>query len=293
MGRLLVQAVIDGVLTGGVYALMAAGLTLIFGVMDIINIAQGIFVIVGAYLSYVLWLHLGLDPFLGLVITIPALFVLGVGIEWAFIRRLGSRDRVTMSILVTYAVSLIIEGVLDIIFGTNFVTFRTSYVTSTWHLLGFYLPHIYVFGFLLAAVLLGGIYVLLYRTRFGASVRASLEDRTAAQLIGVNVKRVSTITFGIGVAVTAAGGMVFGSTNAFTANSSADLISRLLAIVILGGLGSMGGAMGAALFMLVLEDVVAVVWSPVWSPVVYFAALVIVLSIRPVGLFGRAAARAQ
>lgn len=289
----LVQAVIDGVLTGGVYALMAAGLTLIFGVLDIINIAQGIFVVLGSYLSYVLWLHLGIDPFLGLFITIPALFFVGVGVEWAFIRRLGHTDRVTMSILVTYAVSLIIEGVLDIAFGTNFVQVRASYVTSSWHVFGFYLPHIYVFGFLLAVGLLGGIYALLYRTRFGASVRASLQDRTAAQLIGVNVRRVATITFGIGVAVTAAGGMVFGATSAFSANSSADLISRLLAIVILGGLGSVGGALGAAVFMLVLEDVVAVVWSPVWSPVVYFAALVVVLSIRPVGLFGRAAARAQ
>lgn len=293
MGTLLVQAVIDGVLTGGVYALMAAGLTLVFGVMDIINIAQGIFVIVGAYLSYVLWLHMGLNPFLGLLITIPGMFILGMVIEWAFIRHLGGPDRVTMSILVTYAVSLVIEGILDIVFGTNFVTIRASYVTSTWHVFGFYLPQIYVLGFLLAAVLLGAIYVLLYRTRFGSSIRATLQDRTAAQLIGVNVSRVSTITFGIGVAVTAAGGMVFGSTNAFTANSGADLISRLLAIVILGGLGSMSGALGAAVLMLVIEDVVSVVWSPVWAPVVYFAALVIVLSIRPVGLFGRAVARAQ
>lgn len=289
----LVQAVVDGVLTGGVYALMAAGLTLIFGVMDIINIAQGIFVVLGSYLSYELFAHLGIDPFLGLLITIPALFFIGIGVEWAFIRRLGPRDRVTMSILVTYAVALIIEGILDIVFGLNFVEIKTSYLTRTWHMLGFYLPEIYVFGFILAIVLLGGIYVMLYKSRFGASLRASLQDRTAAQLIGVDVRRVSTVTFGIGVAVTAAGGMVFGSTNAFAANSSADLISRLLAIVILGGLGSVGGALSAAVFMLVLEDIVAVVWSPVWSPVVYFAALVLVLSIRPVGLFGRAAARAQ
>jgi branched-chain amino acid transport system permease protein len=293
VGTELVQAVIDGLLTGGVYALMAAGLTLVFGVLDIINIAQGAFVVLGAYLSYVLWNDLGIDPFLGLLITVPALFIVGVGVEWAFIRRLGARDRVTMSILVTYAVSLIIEGVLDMAFGTSAVQARPTYATSSFYVFGFYLPHIYVYGFVLAVVLLAGIYVLLHRSRFGASVRASLQDRTAAQLIGVNVARVSTITFGIGVAVTAAGGMVFGITGAFNANSSADLISRLLSIVILGGLGSVGGAMGAAMFMLVLEDVVATVWSPLWSPVVYFAALLIVLSIRPIGLFGRAASRAQ
>jgi branched-chain amino acid transport system permease protein len=142
-------------------------------------------------------------------------------------------------------------------------------------------------------VLLGALYVVLYRTRFGASVRASLQDRTAARLVGVDVQRVSTICFGLGVAVTAAGGMVFGATNAFNPNSGYDLISRLLTIVILGGLGSVGGALGAAVFMLVLEDVVSVVWSPIWSTVVFFGALVVVLSIKPVGLFGRAVARAQ
>jgi branched-chain amino acid transport system permease protein len=294
LGTQLVEAVIDGVLTGGLYALMAAGLTLIFGMLEIINIAQGIFVVLGSYLSYALWVHAGIDPFLGLLVTIPALFIVGIGVEWAFLRRIGERDRVAMSILVTYAVSLLVEGSLDIGFGTTFVELRTPYFTETWHVFGFYLRYIYVFGFIMAVVLLSALYLLMYRTRFGASLRAALQDRTAAALIGVNVKRVSTITFGIGVAVTAAGGMVFASTGGgFDASSSLDLISRLLTIVVLGGLGSIGGAMGAALFMLVLEDVVAVVWSPVWSPVIYFLMLLVVLSIRPQGLFGKLAARAQ
>ncbi|MGA8297258.1 MAG: branched-chain amino acid ABC transporter permease [Acidimicrobiales bacterium] len=293
MGTQLVQAVIDGILTGGVYALMAAGLTLIFGVMDIINIAQGMLVVLGAYLSYVLSVHLGLDLFVGLAVTIPAMFVVGVGVEWAFMRRLRERERTAMSILVTYAVALIIEGILSVVFGANYVQLHAWYVTRSIHLFNFYLPYIYVFGFVLAVVLLATLFLLLYRTKFGASVRASLQDRTAARIIGIDVARVSTISFGIGVAVTAAGGMVFGATNAFDPNSGYDLISRLLAIVILGGLGSIGGALGAALFMLVVEDVVAVVWSPVWAPVVFFISLVLVLSIRPVGLFGRSLSRAQ
>ncbi|MDA8291434.1 MAG: branched-chain amino acid ABC transporter permease [Actinomycetota bacterium] len=293
MGSSVVEAIIDGVLTGGVYALMAAGLTLIFGVMDIINIAQGIFVILGAYLSYALSVHLGIDPFVGLLITIPALFIVGVGVEWGFVRRLKEGDRTAMSILVTYAVSIIIEGVLNMSFTVNYVQIHAWYVDRSVHLLGFYLPYIYLFGFVMAVVLLAALYALLYRTRFGASVRASLQDRNAARLVGIDVRRVSTVSFGIGVAVTAAGGMVFGATNAFNASSSYDLISRLLAIVILGGLGSMGGALGAAVFMLVVEDVVAVVWSPIWATAVFFAALVVVLSIRPAGLFGRQVARAQ
>ena len=289
----LYEAVIDGVLTGGVYALMAAGLTLIFGVMDIINIAQGVLVVLGAYLSYELETRLGVDLFLGLLITIPAFFLLGTAIEWAFMRRLQERDRAALSILVTYAVAIIIEGVLSLVFGVDYFQLHASYVDSSFHVLGFYLPYIYVFGFVLAVVLLAALYLLLYRTLFGRGVRASMQDRTAARLIGVDVSRVRTISFGIGISVTAAGGMIFGATNAFNPNTGYDLISRLLAIVILGGLGSIGGALIAAVFMLVLEDVVAVAWSPVWSTVVFFAALVIVLTFRPIGFFGKSPARAQ
>ena len=124
---------------------------------------------------------------------------------------------------------------------------------------------------------------MLYRTKFGRAVRASLQNRTAADLIGINVNRVRTIVVGIGVAITAVGGLAFGATNSFNPNSGYDLISRLLAIVILGGMGSIGGAMVAAVFLLVINDVVAVAWSPTWAPLVFFAALVIVLSFRPAG----------
>ncbi len=160
-------------------------------------------------------------------------------------------------------------------------------------MLGFYLPDIYLIGFGLAVAVLAALYYMLYRTKFGRAVRASLQNRTAADLIGIDVNRVRAISVGIGVAVTAVGGMVFGATNSFNPNTGYDLISRLLAIVILGGMGSIGGAMGAAVLLLVLNDVVAVAWSPTWSPLVFFAALVIVLSVRPQGLFGKTAARAQ
>lgn len=291
MGNSILHAIVDGVLTGAVYALMATGLTLIFGVMEIINIAQGILVIVGAYLSYALSVHFGIDLFTSLFVTIPALFIVGMVIERAFIGRLRGPERTAMSILVTYAVALIFEGSLNMIFGVNYVQLQAWYVDRSFLVFGFYLPYIYVFGFILAVVLLGALYFLLYRTRFGSSVRASLADRTSAALVGINVDRVSTICFGIGVAVTAAGGMVFGATNSFNASSGADLISRLLTVIVLGGLGSMGGAMLAAVFMLTLEDVVAVVWSPVWSTMVFFAVLVLVLSLRPIGLFGRVSSR--
>ena len=289
------QAVTDGILGGAVYALMAAGLTLIFGVLDIINIAQGILVVLSAYLSYALSVHLHLNPLLGLFITVPVMFVLGVIIQWAFIRRLRGRERTAMSLLVCYAVAVIIEGALYAQFGSTDVSIPTSYANSPKdqvHLFGFYLPYIYLIGFGLAVVAIAGIYLMLYRTKFGRSIRATTQDAVAARLIGINVNRVAAITFGIGVAVTAAGGMVFGSINTFNPDSGYDLISRLLSIVILGGLGSIGGALVAAMFMVTAEEIVNI-WQPQWATVVYYAVLVIVLVVRPRGLFGKQEARAQ
>jgi branched-chain amino acid transport system permease protein len=292
VAREIYQAIVDGILVGGVYALMAVGLTLIFGVLDIINIAQGVMVILGAYLSYELAARLNLDLFLGLLITVPAMFVIGVVIEWAFIRPLRGRERTSMTLLVSYAVALIIEGILYQAFGADDRQLTAWYVTSSVHVFGFYLPYIYLFGFALALVLVVALYALLYRTGFGRSVRATMQDETAARLVGINISRVAAITFGIGVAVTAAGGMVYGATNSFNPNSGYDLISRLLAIIILGGLGSIGGALVASVFMITLESVVDI-WQPEWAIVVFYAALVLVLLIRPTGFFGRQAVRAQ
>jgi branched-chain amino acid transport system permease protein len=292
VAREIYQAIVDGILVGGVYALMAVGLTLIFGVLDIINIAQGVMVILGAYLSYELAARLNLDLFLGLLITVPAMFVIGVVIELAFIRPLRGRERTSMTLLVSYAVALIIEGILYQTFGANDRQLNAWYVTSSVHVFGFYLPYIYLFGFALALVLVMALYGLLYRTGFGRSVRATMQDETAARLVGINISRVAAITFGIGVAVTAAGGMVYGATNSFNPNSGYDLISRLLAIIILGGLGSIGGALVASVFMITLESVVDI-WQPEWAIVVFYAALVIVLLVRPTGFFGRKAVRAQ
>jgi branched-chain amino acid transport system permease protein len=293
MARQIYEAITDGILGGGVYALMAVGLTLIFGVLDIINIAQGILVVLGAYLSYVLSVHLHIDLFVGLLVTVPVMFVIGVAIQWLFIRPLRGRDRTSMSLLACYAVALIIEGILYRVFGPNYVVLNASYVTSSVHLFGFYLPDIYLYGFALAVACVAALYLLLYRTRFGRSVRATMQNQTAARLIGIDVNRVAAVTFGIGVAVTAVGGMMFGATSGgFNPNSGYDLISRLLAIIILGGLGSIGGALAAAVFMTTAEALVDI-WSPDWAVVVFYVALVLVLTLRPSGLFGRGPVRAQ
>ncbi len=297
MVQLIFEAVITGILTGGVYALMASGLTLIFGVMEIINIGHGALVILGAYLSFILQEKFHIDLFLGLLITMPLMFLLGLFIEWAFIRPL-KRDRTMLSILVTFAIALIIEGTLGLqnTFGTDYVKLHAWYVDSSnasFQIGGFYLAYIYVFAFLLSAVLLAGLYFLLYRTEFGYILRASMQNRTAAQLIGIDVERISALTFAIGVALAAAGGMAFGATTSFNPDSHYDLISRLLVIIILGGMGSLRGALIASVVMLVIEDVTAVVWSPVWATTVFFFLLIVILLVRPQGLFGQLEGRKQ
>ena len=294
MGTFL-RAITDGVLQGGVYGLMAVGLTLIFGVLDIINIAQGILVVLGAYLSYVLWTHLHIDVFVGLLITIPAMFLLGVAIQYLFIRPLRGRERTSMSLLACYSVAIIIEGILYQVFGSNYLSINNYWNSprAEFKIFGYYLPYIYVLGFVLAVVLVVAIYLMLYRTQFGRSVRATMQDHTAARLVGISVNRVAALTFGIGVGVTAVGGMVFGELNAINPYTGFDLISRLLAFVILGGMGSIGGALAASVFVITLASLVDVYWNPEWSTVVFYGALVLVLVFRPQGLFGRKEARAQ
>jgi branched-chain amino acid transport system permease protein len=289
---LVLQAIIDGVLVGGFYALMAGGLTLVFGVMDIVNFAQGILVVLGAYLSYALYSHLNIDPFLSLLITIPVMFVVGIAVYWTMIKPI-KQDRVIMSLLVMFAVGTVAEGILDFVFSSNLVEIHTSYVNSSLQLGSLIFPAIYLYAFAMSVVLLGGVYYLLYRTRFGRSLRATMQNPTAARLVGINTDWVSAFTLGIGVGLAAAGGMVFGLTNSFDAASSYDLISRLLAIVIFGGFGSLSGALIASVLMLVIQDLVAVVWSPTWGQTTFYLVLVLVLLLRPQGLLGRKAVRAQ
>jgi len=281
----ILEAAVLGILTGGVYALMASGLTLIFGVMRIINVGHGALVILGAYLSFAVWHNTGLDPFLTLVITMPVMFGLGVVLQTIFIRPLKT-DREALSVLVTYALALGIEGLLGFFFTSNYVRLRTWYDTASFPVGSFQVTYVYLFGFLLCLAILGGLFLMLYRTTFGGAIRATMLNRTAAQLIGVDVDRVSAIAFGIGMATAAAGGVVFGMTNAFNPGSHYDLISRLLTIIVLGGLGSLRGAVIAALVMLVTEDVTSAVTSPVWASFAFFVVLVLVLLVRPQGLYG-------
>src|SRR6266581_2398207 len=254
--HLFVQGCILGILVGGVYALMSSGLTLVFGIMRVINVAQGAMVILGAYLSYSLLKTLHVDPFLSILILAPAMFGLAV------------------------------EGILSVAYTTNLRSTITSYSQRSWVVGGYRIPQVRVYGFALSVAVLVGLYLLLSRTRFGRSVRATVQNVTSAKLLGVNADRVSALGFGIGVMTAAAAGTVYGMIYPFNPGSHYDLISRLLSIVVLGGLGSIGGAVVASLILGVAESVVAVTVSPTWSSFVFFIVLIGVLLLRPQGLFG-------
>ncbi|MCU1473281.1 branched-chain amino acid ABC transporter permease [Amnibacterium sp.] len=282
----LIQAIILGILTGGVYALMASGQTLIFGIMKIVNLAQGALVVLGAYLTYTLFTTFGLDPFLSIVITTPLLFLVGVVVQRVLIRPLRGSDVAELSLLVTFAVALAIEGALSFAYGSTLTNVQPAYANSSWTVLGFQVSVVRFVAFVLSLVLLAALYFILQRTKFGRSVRATVQNPASAELLGVNASRVSAIGFGLGAATAAAAGSVFGMLNAFNPGSHYDLISRLLTVVVLGGLGSIGGSVIAALVMGVASSIVSAEAAPIWGDFTFFVVLLLVLLLRPRGLFG-------
>ena len=284
--HLFIQACILGLLAGGVYALMASGLTLVFGIMKVINVAQGALVILAAYLSYALFSNLGIDPFLSILIVTPAMFVLGVLLQIVFVRSLRGPDASELSLLVTWALALGIEGVLSVVFKTTYRATNTSYANRSWDVFGYNVSVVRVLAFGASAVMLLLLSLLLTRTRFGRAVRATVQNPTAATLLGVDANRVQTLSFGLGVSMAAAAGAVYGVIYPFNPGSHYDLISRLLSIVVLGGLGSVGGAVVAALAMGVIEALVAVEISPIWASFSFFIVLIAFLLVRPQGIFG-------
>lgn len=282
----VVQATILGLLTGGVYALMASGLTLVFGIMRVINVAQGALVILAAYLSYALFSHLHVDPFLSILVVTPAMFALGVVVQLVFVRSLRGPGGSELSLLVMWALALGIEGVLSVIFKTTYRATNPSYANRSFEVLGYQINLVRLLAFATSAVMLVLLSLLLTRTRFGRSVRATVQNPTAALLLGVDPNRVQTLSFGLGVSMAAAAGAVYGVLYPFNPGSHYDLISRLLSIVVLGGLGSLGGAVLAALAMGVVEAVVAVEISPTWAAFSFFIVLIVFLLVRPEGMFG-------
>ncbi len=284
--HLVVQALILGILTGGVYALMASGQTLIFGIMKVINLAQGAYVILGAYLTMSLFQWTHIDPFLLILLTTPLLFVIGAATQWFLLRPLRPDDAVELSLLVTFAVALGLEGLMSVLYKTTLRSIQPGYENHSWTIAGYQINEVRFYAFLLSIAMLIILYLLLQKTKLGRAVRATVQNPMSAQLLGVNSKLVSAFGFGLGVATSAAAGAVFGLITPFNPGSHYDLISRLLTVVILGGLGSIGGSVIAAMVMGVGAALVSALSEPVWADFTFFAVLILVLLFRPQGMFG-------
>jgi branched-chain amino acid transport system permease protein len=284
--HLFVQAVIVGILFGGVYALIASGQAMIFGVTRAINFAQAILGIMCSFLSFTLFTDFGIDPFLSILILIPAMFALGYVIYVLLLRQL-SRSSAELGLLVLYGLGIGIQGVLDFVYGTGTRLITPSYANDAWTVAGFEIPEVRFFAFVLAAAVLAALQVIRQRTKLGRALRATTQNPVVARLLGVDVERVSAIGMGLGVAAAGAAGPLFGMILSFNGNNQYDLLGKLLSIAVLGGLLSMPGTIVAAVILGVIESVVAAMISPDWSAFSFLVVLFAVLIVRPQGLFGR------
>lgn len=281
----LIQTIILGLLIGGVYALLASGLTLIFGVMDVINVAQGALLILAAFFAWTLWNEAGIDPLIGVVITTPAMFLLGFAMYKLTVQWLSGAPA-SMSVLLTFALALVIEGSMGLAWSTTYHAATPGYVDESYRLGQFYFPKAQVYGCGVAVGVLVLLYVMLNHTWLGRSIRALSENVQSARLVGVNVRRVAALTFAIGVATTGAGGSIISVLYPFLPGSHYQWISRLLGIIVLGGMGSLPGAVVGALGLGVAETMTATYISPRWATAVPYIVIMVVLLARPQGIMG-------
>jgi len=274
-----------GVLAGGVYALLASGLTLSFGIMRVVQLSHAAFLVLAAYLSYLLFATVGMNPLLAAVLIAPLFYVVGNLLYRGLLTRAGTGNPV-MSVLVTFGLALFIEGLIGVTAGGIYRTVDLPWAYESIGVFGARLPVGRIVAFGAACVTLGMLFALLRWTRFGRAVRATMQDRDAARLVGIDVERVSAAAFGVALATTAAGGACLTLITTFHPAMHWEWLARLLAIVVIGGLGSLVGAGLAAFAMGIVEAMLAVTVDPTWAAMAFYLALFLVLVLRPHGLLG-------
>jgi branched-chain amino acid transport system permease protein len=281
----LVQAVINGLLIGGIYALVSIGVTLIFGVVKIVNFAQGEFVMIGMYLSFFLATQFGIDPVLSLVVTMPVLFVMGVAIQHFLIRRvLGQNDM--PQIFLTFALSLLLVNLSLLLFTANYRTVHTWYSDEALHFNGLYIPLAKLFAFALAMVLSAALWVFLHATDLGKAMRAAAQNREVAMLMGINPNRVFCVALGVALALAgAAGSLLMPFYPAYPLVGQVFVLMAFVAVV-LGTLGNILGALVASLMMGVAESLGIQFIGADSGLIVVFLMLLLTLAVRPSGLAG-------
>jgi len=282
-----VQVLVLGLLLGSVYAMMASGLTLLFGVMKVVNLAHAAFLLVASYVTYVLFENLALDPMVSLLVTMPLMFGLGVVLYLLLFPRLEDSPRyVEMTVLLTFGLALIVEGMLTFTFTGIFRSVRPEYASSAVRFGGLFMPTSQLYASVISFALLIGLWLVLRFSKTGTAIRATMQNRSAAQIVGVNVRRVSALAFGIGMALAGAAGSLLSFMFPFFPARHWQWIALLLALIVLGGMGSIKGAVIGALLLAVASSFVTVLAGPTWSPITFYLTLFLILLIRPQGLFG-------
>jgi branched-chain amino acid transport system permease protein len=285
-GPLLLQSIILGLLLGGLYALLAAGLTLYFGVMRVVMIAHSAFLILAAYLAWYFNRETGIDPLLSLVVTVPLFFVTGVAMQRLLLSRLRPATLTMMSVLLTFAIALTIEGMLGYVFTGTQRRIQLDYSGSNFEVFGANIAAVKLIAFGLAALALLGLYLLMKKTRFGQALRATIQHPEAARLLGINTDRIAGYGFGLGLATAAIGGTALALDSTIYPSLHWHWIGPLMAIIVIGGLGSIPGAAIAAMVLGVSQSLLQVPMGTTWAQTVFYIALFATLMIRPQGFFG-------
>jgi len=285
MLEIVAQAVINGLLIGGIYALVSIGVTLIFGVIKIVNFAQGEFVMIGMYISFFLATQFGIDPIVSLFVSMPVLFVVGVLIQHFLIRRvLGLND--LPQIFLTFALSLLILNLALMLLTANYRTVHTWYSDEALHLGGLYIPLAKLIAFVLAMVLSGLLWVFLHATDLGKAMRAAAQKPEVAMLMGINPNRVFCVALGIALALAgAAGSLLMPFYPAYPMVGQVFVLMAFVAVV-LGTLGNVVGALIASLMMGVAESLGIQFVGADSGLIVVFMMLLLTLAVRPSGLAG-------
>ncbi|MBM3463462.1 MAG: hypothetical protein FJX76_15285 [Armatimonadetes bacterium] len=286
-GYVLPQVILDGIFTGGLYALIGMGLTLIFGVMRIVNFAHGELMMVGMYVTWLLFASLGVDPFVSVLASFPVAFLLGAGIQRVVLRRAMNAPPQNQ-ILLTLGTSLVISNTVLLIFSPNYRSVSTWYSASVFHVGPLTVSTPRAIAFAITMALTFGLYQFLTRTDFGLALRATAQDGNVARLMGIDVDTVRLFTFGLGAALAATAGSLLAPVFPnISPTVGGPFTLKAFVVVVLGGMGSVAGATWGGLLLGVVEALGATFLSNAFKDVFAFAIFLAILLIRPQGLLGK------
>ena len=278
----------NGVLLGGLYALMALGLALVWGVLNIVNLAHGAFIMLGAYACYYLFTGLSIDPFAALPLTMLALFALGYLLQ-RYVLNLVIRAPMFNTLLITFGIDVVLTFLAQIFFSADFRTINPAYAGSNFTLFGATVPFVRVLAFAIALGLTIALWLFLAHARVGRAIRATAQNLTAARLYGVEPRRIYALTFALGAALAGAAGGLYGVVSQVNPYIGTSLTAKSFAIAIIGGLDSPLGVIVGGLFLGIVESLTSLYVGPTYADVASFGILVLVLIVRPTGILGRTA----